>query len=209
MKSYHHVKTTSLKIYFPKNCKKQTPFIFCSMTSVPPNQHNFHIAVDAIFKNWTGLQLAVRQGAAGPYSSAKGSWLVDATVQWFSENKNLEVYEVEEFLEDILNQEFNLIVEDGSVNEVSKLVCEYFSHCNTLTEEEVVKRLKQLPKCDLSTCKVEDVDENDTNAEEEDHNNIDTREMMEVEENEKETPPLTDSDGWTVVPRKKSRNKIK
>ena len=181
------------------------------MTSVPPNQYNFHIAVDAIFKNWTGLQLAVRQGAAGPHSSAKGSWLVDATVQWFSENRNLEVYEVEEFLEDILNQEFNLLVEDGSVNEVSKLVCEYFSHCNTLTEEEVVKRLKQLPKCDLSTCKVED----DTNAEEEDHNNdIDTSEMMEglkIEEIEKETPPpLTDSDGWTVVPRKKNnRNKIK
>ena len=54
-------------------------------------RENFHIAVEAIFKNWTALQMAVKQGSAGPQSQAIASWLVEATVQWFSENKNLEV----------------------------------------------------------------------------------------------------------------------
>ena len=193
----------NLKIYFPTICKNQPRFIYCSMT-----ERNFHIAVDAIFQNWTALQLAAKQGAAGPQSSAVASWMVDATVQWFFENKNLEFFEVEEFLEDILNQEFNLIVEDGSVTEVSKLVCEYFALCNSkLTEEDVLEKVKQLPKCDLTKCKVA-LDESDANVEssevpDRDDNNGDCEMMMDTEDNEKNTTTQTDPEGWTVVSRKK------
>ena len=59
---------------------------------------HFHTAVAAVFKNWTALQLAVSQGAAGPQSAAIATWMVEATVQWFAENKDLECYEVEDFL---------------------------------------------------------------------------------------------------------------
>merc|ERR550519_2790963 len=83
----------------------------------------FHSAVDAIFQNWTALQLSVSQGSAGPQSADIARWMVSATVQWFSENKNLECDEVEDFLTDIVNQEFNVLIDDGSVTETSKLVC--------------------------------------------------------------------------------------
>lgn len=165
---------------------------------------NFHIAVDAIFQNWTALQLAVKQGAAGPHSQAVAAWMVDATVQWFSENKNLEFYEVEEFLEDILNQEFNLIVEDGSVTETSKLVCEYYALCNSkMSEENIQEKLRQLPKCDLSKCKV-DLEEQDVTIESSEQINGDS-EMMDVEEVSSEKTKCTEADdGWTVVSRKKN-----
>ena len=66
----------------------------------------FHTACDAILKNWTALQLAVSQGAGGPQSKEIAQWMVDAVVQWFNENDNLQGYEVTEFLEQIIIQEY-------------------------------------------------------------------------------------------------------
>ena len=118
----------------------------------------FHSAVDAVFQNWTALQLAVTQGAAGPQSANIAKWMVSATVQWFSENKNLEYDEVEDFLADIINQEFNVLIDDGSVTETSKLVCDFYRLCSSSKEDweaEFKRRLQVLPKCDLSKCIVD------------------------------------------------------
>ena len=172
---------------------------------------NFRIAVDAILKNWTALQLAVQQGAAGPHSQAVAAWMVDATVQWFSENKNLDNYEVEEFFEEILNREFNLLVQDGSVKDTSRLICEYFALCNSnMTNESIQEKLRQLPKCDLSKCKVDLEECDDGEHESEDlanemFKNGDS-EMMDVEETSEKAEnkeQQVDADGWTVVSRKK------
>ena len=129
----------------------------------------FHSAVDAVFQNWTALQFAVDQAAAGPQSADIAKWMASATVQWFCENKNLEYDEVEDFLADIVNQEFNVLIDDGSVTETSKLVCDFYRLCSSSREDceaEIKRRLQALPKCDLSKCKVdketealEDVDE--------------------------------------------------
>jgi len=192
---------------------------------------NFHIAVEAIFKNWTALQMAVKQGSAGPQSQAIASWLVEATVQWFSENKNLEVFEVEEYLEDILNHEFNLVVDDGSVKETGKLVCEYYNICtdSNITAESVYEKLKKLPKCDLSQYKVDSTIVLDSIDDDQDleimsknklivENSVKIQttnsdnseiEMMEVGDITNNTDDgvtattQTDADGWTIVSRKK------
>lgn len=166
--------------------KTLPPIIRCSlMTAV-----DFRSAVDVVLQNWTALQLAVSQGAAGPQSAAIAKWMVEATVQWFSENKDLETYEVEDFLVDIVNQEFNLIIDDGSVVETSRLICEFFALSNS-NKEELTKRVKALPKCDLTSCKVEpDESEEKENSED----------IMETEE---PNEPQEDPDGWTTVSRKK------
>ena len=62
----------------------------------------FRFAVDAILKNWDALQMVVSHGAAGPESAKIAAWMVDATVQWFGENKDLEPDEVADFLLDII-----------------------------------------------------------------------------------------------------------
>merc|ERR1712150_149229 len=171
-------------------------------------------------------------GSAGPQSQAIASWMVEATVQWFYENKNLQIFEVEEFFEDILNHEFNLVAEDGSVHETSKLVCKYYNLCtNTdITAENIYERLvKNLPKCDLSQCKVdsstndEDIvdDQQHSDDEETTENGIiaenlvkiptngdNNSEMMETEDTINTDDSITatvqtDSDGWTIISRKK------
>merc|ERR1712204_6385 len=145
------------------------------------SENPFHSAVEAVFQNWTALQFAVSQAAAGPQSAAIAKWMVSATVQWFSENKDLEFDEVEDFLLDIVNQEFDVLIDDGSVTETSKLVCDFYRLCSGGDcEAELKSRLQALPKCDLSKCKVnegaealENVDEKEENVEP-NSNNADT-----------------------------------
>lgn len=193
---------------------------------MPPNNSsnfglNFHASVDAIFKNWTALQLAVSQGAGGTQSNAIADWMVDAVVQWFKENENLAPYEVTEFLEQIINQEFNLIVDDGSTDEIGTTVCEFFQLCSSSkSNDEIMNKIRSLPKCDLSKCTIDgQTNEEETitinqNKLEEQMRNLDP--IMEVDHdsasasdpsnnsncaNEPKTEP--DSDGWVVVERKK------
>jgi len=160
----------------------------------------FYSAVDALFQNWTGLQLAVSQGAAGPRSADIAKWMVSATVQWFSENKDLQCDEVGDFLIDVVNQEFNVLIDDGSATEISKLICDFYKLSTSRDcEDELKRRLKELPKCDLSKCQVDQGPSEEENIECPNENNDGNG--MEVDEPE---PEEQDPDGWTVVkPRKK------
>ena len=76
--------------------------MFC-YNSKMSNDNLFHSAVDAVFQNWMALQVAVAQDAAGPQSADIAKWMVSGTVQRFSENKNLDYDEVEDFLANIVN----------------------------------------------------------------------------------------------------------
>ena len=99
------------------------------------------------------FQLALSQGAGGAHSAAFGAWLGDALVQWFAENRDLDSYEVSEFLETVLNRDLDLIVQDGSTDEVGNLLVQFFGFCSTKTEAEIIDKVRSLPKCDLSRCR--------------------------------------------------------
>lgn len=159
------------------------------------SMEKFHVAVNAIFADWTALQLAVQQGAAGPQSADIAKWMVDAVVQWFSENKNLQPFEVEDFLDRIVDQEFNLVIDDGSVIEISGMICEFYALAASKDrQDELERRMQALPKCDLSKCRIEEPSEQQPVPEQSPNDD-----SMEVED---EDPPV-DPDGWTVVSRKK------
>ena len=179
-----------------------------------PSTQNFRTSVDAIFKNWTALQLAVSQGAAGHQSSAIAQWMVDAVLQWFSENENLEPHEVTEFLEDIVSQEFNLLVDDGSTDEIGTTICEFYKLCmfSSKSNDEILAKIHSLPKCDLSRCRVAEKDEENELCQNQNQleqqmdsmqvQNSDSSSLLQNDTNQ--TPKLeADPDGWVVVERKK------
>ena len=170
----------------------------------------FKFAVDAILKNWTALQMAVAQAAAGPESANIASWMSDATVQWFSENKDLAPYEVEEFLLDIINQYFNVLIEDGSAQDISQLICKFYTIASDIkgTSDEDFRNSLQssLPKCDLSVFKVSAEEPEDVSAESESDLAQNMQELTFREEEEtqqKNKEPIVDDDGFTMVTRKK------
>ena len=170
----------------------------------------FRMAVEAILKNWSALQMVVTQGAAGPESANIAAWMVDATVQWFGENKDLQADEVEDFLLDIINQYFNVLVQDGSAEEIGQLICSFFSAAadkNTTDESFRTSLQKALPKCDLSVFKVPAEEDNNDIQELEEENNLakDLQELnVQEEQDEQESisvnkEPIVDADGFTTV----------
>ena len=182
---------------------------------------HFRTAVDAIFANWPGLQLVINQNSLGQPKQVVAQWLVDSTVQWFSENKDLEQYEVEEFLDAVFDKEFNCLMQDGSSRDTAAMLCEFYTLCfsRRTSEEEIRTKLQELPKCDLSTCQVQ-VDDNDGDdggagdapsphaAAQQNgrggHNAVDRD--MDVEE-ERGSAETTDPDGWTTVTSRVRKNK--
>jgi len=108
----------------------------------------FHRAIEIIFKNWSALQLAVAHESGGPQSKEKAEWMVGATETWFHENEDLEDWEVEEFLEDVVSTEFNLEVNDGSCLEIGQKICEFFQFCSNNNASAIETKLSELPKCD-------------------------------------------------------------
>jgi len=178
------------------------------------SENPFHSAVEAVFQNWTALQFAIRQGAAGPQSADIAKWMVSATVQWFSENKDLEFDEVEDFLLDTVNQEFDVLIDDDSVTETSKLICDFYRLCSREDcEAELKSRLQALPKCDLSKCKVnegaealENVDEKEENVEPNSNNADTTTTNDNVRKDEQPKPEEQDpDDDSTGEPPKKKK----
>ena len=63
------------------------------------------------------------------------------------------------YLEQILLHEFDLFIEDGSLDEVGALLCQYYALCASSSEQDILAQLRSLPRCDLSLCKCEDQDD--------------------------------------------------
>ncbi|MBN3323598.1 TSR2 protein, partial [Atractosteus spatula] len=82
----------------------------------------FAEGVRAVLETWPVLQIAVDNGFGGAYSRQKADWMVDAVQQYFHDNTDLEQDEVEDFLAELMNNEFDTVVEDGSLPQVHALL---------------------------------------------------------------------------------------
>ncbi|XP_072176129.1 pre-rRNA-processing protein TSR2 homolog [Diadema setosum] len=127
----------------------------------------FHKSIQSTFDGWTGLQIAVRQGFGGPHSQEKARWMVDAVYNWFQENEGIESFELEDFLADILDHEFDTIAEDDSLAAVSESICTNFQLCQSGRAQSVLDSIQSAPMARIGDC-VADAAENmdDDDAEE-------------------------------------------
>uniref|UniRef100_A0A8V5GUJ1 Pre-rRNA-processing protein TSR2 homolog n=1 Tax=Melopsittacus undulatus TaxID=13146 RepID=A0A8V5GUJ1_MELUD len=80
--------------------------------------------VQAVLRGWAALQLAVDQGFGGPHSSEKAAWLEGAVLEFLTE---LAEDEVEDFLAEVMDNEFDTAVEDGSLRQVSRELLSVFA----------------------------------------------------------------------------------
>uniref|UniRef100_A0A0B6YZA8 Pre-rRNA-processing protein TSR2 homolog n=2 Tax=Arion vulgaris TaxID=1028688 RepID=A0A0B6YZA8_9EUPU len=151
--------------------------------------------------------------------------MVFAIESWFRENNDIESYELEDFLEEVLNAEFDLKVEDGSIPEISRLICLFFRLCQENRVEEIQSRLQALPKPSLQNCQhgEDDTDDDiDSNFEEEptasstsstfvhqQHATVassqSTTSSGGMDEMEVSEEKVTEEDGWKVISRGKRK----
>nr|XP_044619131.1 pre-rRNA-processing protein TSR2 homolog [Equus asinus] len=88
----------------------------------------FRAGVRAALEAWPALQIAVENGFGGVHSQEKAEWLGAAVEEYFFRNADLELDEVEDFLGELMTNEFDTVVEDGSLPQVSQQLQTMFSH---------------------------------------------------------------------------------
>ncbi|XP_026125258.1 pre-rRNA-processing protein TSR2 homolog [Carassius auratus] len=180
----------------------------------------FSEAVRAVLETWPVLQIAVDNGFGGAHSQQKAEWMVHALQQYFIDNDELQQDEVEEFISDLMNNEFDTLVDDGSLPQVAQKVCEMFRQCQQDKLTEVREQIKQLiqkksagrAKATPAKTPAAAADDDDDESEEDEamecDGGADGAPINGAAAKEQHPPPRAASheeedDGWTVVRRKK------
>uniref|UniRef100_A0A3Q3M6Z3 Pre-rRNA-processing protein TSR2 homolog n=1 Tax=Mastacembelus armatus TaxID=205130 RepID=A0A3Q3M6Z3_9TELE len=97
------------------------------MAASAASRELFKEGVRAVLHTWPVLQIAVDNGFGGVYGQQKADWMVDVVQQYFHDNADLQQSEVEDFIAELMDQEFDTVIDDGSlpqVNEKTTLNCE-------------------------------------------------------------------------------------
>uniref|UniRef100_A0A915ECM8 Pre-rRNA-processing protein TSR2 homolog n=1 Tax=Ditylenchus dipsaci TaxID=166011 RepID=A0A915ECM8_9BILA len=105
--------------------EQQTSMELQPSQSEPTDQPFFEAVrelVRGVLDEWTSYQLAVQDQLGGSRTSDKDKWLGDVLAQYLTDcdNKSMDSNELADWLDDILDEEFNLIVEDGSLEMVAE-----------------------------------------------------------------------------------------
>lgn len=82
------------------------------------------LGITLAINNWPALTLAVQSLWGGPTSSDKRDWLCGAISEMLSERPETDAEDLEDVLVQVMNDEFDVVVEDESATPVAALIME-------------------------------------------------------------------------------------
>uniref|UniRef100_A0A3Q2XEK4 Pre-rRNA-processing protein TSR2 homolog n=2 Tax=Haplochromini TaxID=319058 RepID=A0A3Q2XEK4_HAPBU len=187
-------------------CTRLLPSVRPNMAASAASREVFTEGVRAVLQTWPVLQIAVDNGFGGVYGQQKADWMVDVVQQYFHDNADLQQYEVEDFIAELMDQEFNTVVDDGSLPQVSANLLQMFGQWRQGALEQLKHTINTLTQNKSQRAKVT---AQPTQSDEE--SNDDAQEMEceasgpSVSRTHPPPPPPTqdEEDGWTVVRKKK------
>uniref|UniRef100_H2ZE01 Pre-rRNA-processing protein TSR2 homolog n=1 Tax=Ciona savignyi TaxID=51511 RepID=H2ZE01_CIOSA len=192
------------------------------MTSNNQDHSLFYQSIQAILKSWTGLQLAIAHGFGGVHSREKAQWLVGVIETFFKENDDIESWELEDFIDEIMATEFNTLCEDEGSKVISQEICKLYRYWIEGKHNHMKERLIKLQCVNLGECVAGDIKHNDQIPDEEANKILESMTICspngtapELPINEKavssETvlPECTQDDGWTTVNSRTRRKRNK
>ncbi|XP_039221992.1 pre-rRNA-processing protein TSR2 homolog isoform X1 [Crotalus tigris] len=171
----------------------------------------FRQGVQAVLDSWAVLQIAVENGFGGAHSQEKAEWMVGAVEQYFESNVDLEPEEIEDFLAELMNNEFNTIIEDGSLAQVSQQLCLFFrqSHQGDTAAmlDAIIHLAQKKQEARRAVAKsqpaAESSSEEEQETEEEAMDCSAGSSMNGIQSNPSPLSDRTTEDGWMLVTRKK------
>lgn len=94
------------------------------MASTQPNQgeiqtQKLDLAITLLLNTWPSLTLAVQSSWGGPNSADKRDWLCGAISDIFTTRPDTDSYDVEDILIQVMSDEFDVAVDDGSAGAVA------------------------------------------------------------------------------------------
>lgn len=153
----------------------------------------------------------------GTQSKEIARWMVTVVENFFKENGNLSyrleknwVYlflisldnvlaqEISEYMEDLMNNEFNTLCEDGSLEEMGESLCKYFQLIKNGKDAEVLLELKKFKGSSVHLSKTA-VNDTSTIREEKDLEEPLQNQNEDSDTSKKPARTEPDEDGWVTV----------
>lgn len=171
------------------------------------------LAITLVLNNWPALTLAVQSNWGGPTSSDKRDWLCGAISDMLNERPETDAEDLEDVLVQVMNDEFEVMVDDESAGDVAAEIMEF--KAQTARGEfgaiqqlwETWQKKGQEKASAASMFKKVDVCDEDQETEEEDEEEDEDVEMGEaptlVRAPREKVEPEVDEDGFTMVKKKR------
>lgn len=106
----------------------------------PQGADTFKKAVKYILTEWPSLTLAMENGMGGAQAEQKQAWMCEHIAEMYLKNKDIDL---EDYLAEMVNQEFDTIVEDGSLEYNVKWIEKFYKDCLQGKDQEVVNSINQ------------------------------------------------------------------
>ncbi|KAK2861403.1 hypothetical protein FQN49_004230 [Arthroderma sp. PD_2] len=203
---------------------QQTPAKPEERTPLSPSAQ-LDLAITLSLYSWSSLTLAVESSWGGPTSSAKRDWFCGAIAELFSTRPETDAQDLEDVLIQVMTDEFDVVVDDGSVSLVADQICELkaeiekgkFEHVQSMWEQFKVNEQNGGSKLPTNIVNRVGVNGNDDDSDDDYYANDDDDEDEDDEDTEmadapaprsapkQREEPEVDDDGFTKVVSRKKR----
>ena len=176
--------------------------------------------IRSVFSRWTALQLAVGHSMGGPQSEEKYEAFIEAFGQYLIRNagsslsKSTWEQDIQEYLDETLDEEFNTILDDGSSNELAQLFVRYILLIQQGKLVDVQQELQlQQSATSATQLSIRNQNEDDSSSssasdDNDDDNERDSEITGEKFINETRSQAMdVDEEGWITVHRRGGRKK--
>lgn len=163
------------------------------MATAVPQTTLFNQAVSRILSSWAALQMAVEHGFGGSNSKQKAQDLINDIEGLFNSKRSVDPYDFADFLEDEVDEKFDLVLEDGSLQMIAKHICQCFTHLKEGRITEVEQFLQGLPGASCSRVQFaggDDSSDEDDDDDEEDMENSSPQPQQRFLQQQQESTPL-------------------
>jgi len=162
--------------------------------------------IRSVFSRWTALQLAVSHSMGGLESEAKYEAFIEAFAQYLKRNAQSSISsmegDIQEYLDEILDEEFNTVLDDGSSTELAQLFIRYIQLIQQGKLADVQQELQFqhsiTPAIQMS---VRNKNEDESSSSSGDDDDDEMREEQSTNESKSQAMDV-DEDGWTTVHRR-------
>ncbi|KAK9467234.1 Pre-rRNA-processing protein TSR2-domain-containing protein [Lipomyces arxii] len=99
------------------------------LLTTPVQVSRFELGVCMAIYNWEALSVAVQSQWGGPESSDKRDWMTGSVVDLYDELESVDPEDIEVRLLQIMEDEFEVAVEDDSAYDVAANITRIFTQC--------------------------------------------------------------------------------
>ncbi|OKL61464.1 hypothetical protein UA08_03369 [Talaromyces atroroseus] len=180
-------------------------------------QQKLDLAITLLINSWPALNLAVQSSWGGPNSADKRDWLCGAISDIFMTRPETDSYDIEDILVQVLSDEFDVAVDDGSAGMVADQIMNVKARIEMGDYQEVdrlwaeYKEKRERKGAEQNLFKHVDTKDEDQETDDDDEEDSDDDEDMQDAPSLVTRPPTqrvepeVDEDGFTKVVGKKKR----